>query len=43
MSGEQLHFVTSHGIGKTGNLDVHFSTQGKHVEFTPNTAKILKS
>ena len=22
-----------HGTGKTGNLDVHFSRQGKHREF----------
>ena len=25
-----------HGTGKIGNLDVHFSRQGKHREFTKN-------
>ena len=25
-----------HGTGKTGNLEVHFSRQGKHREFAKN-------
>ena len=33
---EGTYFQGGHGTGKTGNLDVHFSRQGKHREFTKN-------
>ena len=32
-----------HSTGKTGNLDVNFSRQGKHREFGYNTGKKLKT
>jgi len=30
-----------HATGKTGNLDVNFSRQGKHREFSSDTGKIV--
>ena len=32
-----------HGTGKTGNLVLTFSRQGKHREFCCNTGKILET
>ena len=32
-----------HGTGKTGNLVLNFSRQGKHREFCCNTGKILET
>ena len=30
-----------HGTGKTGNLEVHFSRQGKHREFAKNIKNMV--
>ena len=50
-SYNDLHYQGGHGTGKTGNLAVNFSRQGKHREFSKfnflhrencgNTGKIL--
>ena len=32
-----------HGTGKTGNLDLTFSRQGKHREFCCNTGKVFET
>ena len=46
---ETIHQVTllqcqgSHGTGKTGNLVLTFSRQGKHREFCCNTGKIIET
>ena len=52
MLGACILYQGGHGIGKTGNLAVNFSRQGKHREFSKfiflhrengaNTRKILK-
>ena len=35
-----IHLQGCHGTGKTGNLKVHFSRQGKHREFAKKILKI---
>ena len=37
------HSQDGHGTGKTGNLDVNFSRQGKHREFGYNTGKKIEN
>ena len=38
-----LHKQGGHGTGKTGNLVLTFSRQGKHREFCFNTGKVLET
>ena len=40
---QKKQFQGGHGTGKTGNLVLTFSRQGKHREFCCNTGKIFET